>query len=270
MVHGRNHQHLEVLPWTVWESDNPVEVSLGLLVAIKLVQIARIVLLDVVGVGIFKECDTTKPCIHAGLHGWAVLGRSLSCLRCHHQVLLILTEHFLGVLQAHKVVVECLAEIEVCSPCRNLIQVDVCTGTVEVDGVFVCGELPCVIVTSTSFVTISEYLDASYTRVWGDGRRLYHDVEACHCVLGVIHHGCLLRSKVIWVGCRCAITGEDQFLTSEIEAHLVVAKAVYQFHVSVFHILDLDREADGHSILFNAVGCKRLVVAHRLHVLSNT
>ena len=79
-----------------------------------------------------------------------------------------------------------------------------------------------------------------------------------------------MRPKVIGVGCRCAITGEDQFLTSEIEAHLVVAKAVYQFHISVFHILDLDGEADGHSILFDAVGLKRLVVTHRPHVLCNT
>ena len=77
----------------------------------------------------------------------------------------------------------------------------------------------------------------------------------------------MLRTKVIGIGGGGSVTREDKFLASQVEAHLVVAKAVYQLGVPVLHVLHPHREADGHSVLLDAVGGERLVVTHCPHVL---
>ena len=58
----------------------------------------------------------------------------------HNTVLLILGEHGSRVGEVHDVVVECLDEVIVAVPPRDLVQIKVGVGAVKVDDIFKIGE----------------------------------------------------------------------------------------------------------------------------------
>ena len=242
MVCRRNFPYDTVLPWSVGETEYPVIVGLGLLVSVQLVKVAGIALLNVWSVGILQQRHTTQTCVHARLQGRTVFGRSLCGLRGHHLVLLILGKHGCGVFLSHQVVVECLSVVVVGGPADGTVQVDVGFRSVKQHLHVVVGKLPGIVVGCPCLVTVHIYLNAADAAVWGYACRLYHDVKACLLVGGIQGYGCLLRSQVIGVGCGRSVTGEHKFLACQVEAKLVVAKAVYKACRAVFHILHLDRE----------------------------
>ena len=266
MVHGRHVVHLAVLPRSVGETDYPVIVCLGLLVAVQRIEVAGIALLDVGRVGILQQGHATQSCIHTRLQGRAVLGCSLCGLRSHHLVLLILGEHGGGVFLPHQVVVECLSVVVVGCPACETVEVDVGFRAVKLYLHVAVGKLPGIVVGRSCLVAVHIYLDTADAAVWGYARRLYHDVKACLLVGGIQGYGGLLCAQVVGVGCGRSVAGEHEFLARQVETEGVVAKAVDKACRAVFHVLHLDRKTECHTVLLDAAVVERLVRAHGFHV----
>ena len=201
------------------------------------------------------------------MHGRPVLGCSLCGLRGHHLVLLVLRQHGCGVFLSHQVVVECLSVVVVGGPADGTVQVDVGFRAVKLYLHVVVGKLPGIVIGGCGLVSVHIYLDGAYAAVWGYAGRLYHNVETCLLVSGIQGYGCLLCAQVVGVGCGCSITGEHEFLASQVETELVVAQAVDDACRAVFHILYLHRETQCHAVLLDAGVGERLERTHGFHVL---
>ena len=183
-----------VCPRTVGEVQIPVHKHLCLLV-LDILDIVGIVYLAIrhgctvlAQIGIRSAClnayhhTTVNQLLHIGARFRHTLCRNV----CHHLVLLILGKHSLRVGKVHNVVVECLYEIVVGIPPYNLIQIQVCIRTVEVDGVVENRECAAGVDRHTRcHVTVLEHFTQHHTTVRSACLRLYHDVKSVHHIVKI-------------------------------------------------------------------------------------
>ncbi len=183
-----------VCPRTVGEVQIPVHKHLCLLV-LDILDIVGIVYLAIrhgctvlaqigirsAGLNAYHH-TTVNQLLHIGARFRHTLCRNV----CHHLVLLILGKHSLRVGKVHNVVVECLYEIVVGIPPYNLIQIQVCIRTVEVDGVVENRECAAGVDRHTRcHVTVLEHFTQHHTTVRSACLRLYHDVKSVHHIVKI-------------------------------------------------------------------------------------